>query len=331
MSVGFIGAGQLAFALARGFTAAGVLAAHKITASSPDTDLPTVGGLRKMGVNFTVSNKDTVKSSDVLFLAVKPPIIPFILEEVGPDIEARHIVVSCAAGVTISSIEKKLSAFCPTPKVIRCMTNTPVIVREGATVYATGTHADVEDGKLLEQLMASVGFCTEVEEDLIDAVTGLSGSGPAYTSPGAVVQSPSSLWSQAFTALDALADGGVKMGLPRRLAVRLGAQALLGAAKMLLESEQHPGQLKDNVCSPGGATIHALHFLESGGFRSLLINAVEASCIRTRELQHLADQEKISPAAIKKTLLDKVKLESPSLSVASASKVSLFTSKSKKN
>ncbi|NXA99361.1 P5CR2 reductase, partial [Cnemophilus loriae] len=271
--------------------------------------------VQKMGVNFTVSNKDTVKSSDVLFLAVKPPIIPFILEEVGPDIEARHIVVSCAAGVTISSIEKKLSTFCPTPKVIRCMTNTPVIVREGATVYATGTHADVEDGKLLEQLMASVGFCTEVEEDLIDAVTGLSGSGPAY----------------AFTALDALADGGVKMGLPRRLAVRLGAQALLGAAKMLLESEQHPGQLKDNVCSPGGATIHALHFLESGGFRSLLINAVEASCIRTRELQHLADQEKISPAAIKKTLLDKVKLESPSLSVASGSKVSLFTNKSKKN
>ncbi|XP_075575768.1 pyrroline-5-carboxylate reductase 1, mitochondrial isoform X2 [Pelecanus crispus] len=281
MSVGFIGAGQLAFALARGFTAAGVLAAHKITASSPDTELPTVSGLRKMGVNFTVSNKDTVKSSDVLFLAVKPPIIPFILDEVGPDIEPRHIVVSCAAGVTISSIEKKLSTFCPTPKVIRCMTNTPVIVREGATVYATGTHADVEDGKLLEQLMASVGFCTEVEEDLIDAVTGLSGSGPAY-----------------------------------------------GAAKMLLESEQHPGQLKDNVCSPGGATIHALHFLESGGFRSLLINAVEASCIRTRELQHLADQEKISPAAIKKTLLDKVKLESPSLSVASAGKVSLFTNKS---
>uniref|UniRef100_A0A8C3UPE2 pyrroline-5-carboxylate reductase n=1 Tax=Catharus ustulatus TaxID=91951 RepID=A0A8C3UPE2_CATUS len=278
MSVGFIGAGQLAFALARGFTAAGILAAHKITASSPDTDLPTVSGLRKMGVNFTVSNKDTVKNSDVLFLAVKPPIIPFILDEVGPDIEARHIVVSCAAGVTISSIEKKLSTFCPTPKVIRCMTNTPVVVREGATVYATGTHADVEDGKLLEQLMASVGFCTEVEEDLIDAVTGLSGSGPAY-----------------------------------------------GAAKMLLESEQHPGQLKDNVCSPGGATIHALHFLESGGFRSLLINAVEASCIRTRELQHLADQEKISPAAIKKTLLDKVKLESPSLSVASVNKVSLFT------
>ncbi|XP_025892605.1 pyrroline-5-carboxylate reductase 1, mitochondrial isoform X1 [Nothoprocta perdicaria] len=318
MSVGFIGAGQLAFALARGFTAAGILAAHKITASSPDTELPTVSGLRKMGVNFTVSNKDTVKSSDVLFLAVKPPIIPFILDEVGPDIEARHIVVSCAAGVTISSIEKKLSTFCPTPKVIRCMTNTPVIVREGATVYATGTHADVEDGKLLEQLMASVGFCTEVEEDLIDAVTGLSGSGPAY----------------AFTALDALADGGVKMGLPRRLAVRLGAQALLGAARMLLESEQHPSQLKDNVCSPGGATIHALHFLESGGFRSLLINAVEASCIRTRELQHLADQETISPAAIKKTLLDKVKLESPSLSVASAHKVSLFNTKnpsSKKN
>uniref|UniRef100_A0A4W5PKF8 pyrroline-5-carboxylate reductase n=1 Tax=Hucho hucho TaxID=62062 RepID=A0A4W5PKF8_9TELE len=123
-----------------------------------------------------------------------------------------------------------------------------------------------EDGRLLEQLMASVDYCTEVEEDLIDAVTGLSGSGPAYVS-----------------AVEALADGGVKMGLPRRLAIRLGAQALLGAAKMLFDSEQHPGQLKDNVCSPGGATIHALHVMESGGFRALLINALEASCIRTRK------------------------------------------------
>uniref|UniRef100_F6RV45 Pyrroline-5-carboxylate reductase n=3 Tax=Callithrix jacchus TaxID=9483 RepID=F6RV45_CALJA len=295
MSVGFIGAGQLAFALAKGFTAAGILAAHKIMASSPDMDLDTVSALRKIGVKLTPHNKETVQHSDVLFLAVKPHIIPFILDEIGADIEDRHIVVSCAAGVTISSIEKKLSAFRPGPRVIRCMTNTPVLVREGATVYATGTHAQVEDGRLLEQLLSSVGFCTEVEEDLINAVTGLSGSGPAY----------------AFTALDALADGGVKMGLPRRLAVRLGAQALLGAAKMLLHSEQHPGQLKDHVCSPGGATIHALHVLESGGFRSLLINAVEASCIRTRELQSMADQEQVSPAAIKKTILDKVKLDSP--------------------
>ncbi|KAL2770719.1 pyrroline-5-carboxylate reductase 2 isoform 2 [Daubentonia madagascariensis] len=224
MSVGFIGAGQLACALARGFTAAGILSAHKIMASSPEMDLPTVSALRKMGVNLTRSNKETVRHSDVLFLAVKPHIIPFILDEIGADVQARHIVVSCAAGVTISSVEK------------------------------------------------------------------------------------------AFMALDALADGGVKMGLPRRLAVRLGAQALLGAAKMLLDSEQHPSQLKDNVCSPGGATIHALHFLERGGFRSLLINAVEASCVRTRELQSMADQEKISPAALKKTLLDRVKLESPTVS-----------------
>ncbi|TNN66880.1 Pyrroline-5-carboxylate reductase 2 [Liparis tanakae] len=250
MSVGFIGAGQLAHALVKGFTAAGVIATHRITASSPDTELPTVSGLRKMGVNLTTSNKETVSKSDILFLAVKPHIIPFVLDEIGPDIEDRHLIVSCAAGVTISSIEKKLLQYRLAPKVMRCMTNTPVVV---------------EDSQLLEQLMSSVGFCTEVEEDLIDAVTGLSGSGPAY----------------AFTALDALADGGVKMGLPRRLAVRLGAQALLGAAKMLLDSEQHPGQLKDNVCSPGGATIHALHVMESGGFRSLLINAVEASCIRT--------------------------------------------------
>ncbi|XP_077384062.1 pyrroline-5-carboxylate reductase 1, mitochondrial-like isoform X1 [Festucalex cinctus] len=298
MSVGFIGAGQVAHALVRGFTAAGVIAAHRITASSPDTDLPTVQGLRKLGVHFTTSNEETVNKSDVLFLAVKPHIIPFVLDEIGPSIEDRHLIVSCAAGVTISSIEKKLLQYRAAPKVMRCMTNTPVVVREGATVYATGTHAEVEDGKLLEQLMASVGYCTEVEEDLIDAVTGLSGSGPAY----------------AFTAVEALADGGVKMGLPRRLAVRLGAHALLGAARMLLDSEQHPGQLKDNVCSPGGATIHALHVMESGGFRSLLINAVEASCVRTRELQSLADQERISPAAIKKTTVDKV-MQQPGVTV----------------
>ncbi|XP_055971710.1 pyrroline-5-carboxylate reductase 1, mitochondrial isoform X2 [Sorex fumeus] len=294
MSVGFIGAGQLAFALAKGFTAAGVVAAHKIMASSPDMDLATVSALRKLGVNLTAHNTEAVKHSDLLFLAVKPHILPFVLDELGAHIQPRHLVVSCAAGVTISSIEKKLAAFLPAPRILRCMTNTPVVVREGATVYARGTHAQLEDAELLEQLLGSVGYCTEVEEDLIDAVTGLSGSGPAY----------------AFTALDALADGGVKMGLPRRLAVRLGAQALLGAARMLLASEQHPGQLKDNVCSPGGASIHALHVLESGGFRSLLIDAVEASCTRTRELQAMADCEEVPTAAIKRTVLDKVKLSS---------------------
>ncbi|XP_012369635.2 pyrroline-5-carboxylate reductase 1, mitochondrial-like isoform X2 [Octodon degus] len=258
MSVGFIGAGQLAFALAKGFTAAGVLAAHKIMASSPDTDLATVSALRKIGVNLTPHNKETVQYSDVLFLAVKPHIIPFILDETGAHTNDRHLVVSCAAGVTINSIEKKLTAYRAAPKVIHCMTNTPVVVREGVT------HAQEGDARLLEQLLSSVGFCTEVEDDLIDAVTGLSGSGPA----------------------------------------------LLGAAKRLLDSEEHPGQLKDNVCSPGGATIHALHVLESGGFHSLLLNAVEASCTHAWELQAMADQETVSPAAIKKTILDKVKLDS---------------------
>eukprot|EP00064_Thunnus_orientalis_P016848 superscaffoldBa00003427_g16920 len=282
MSVGFIGAGQLAHALVKGFTAAGVIATQRITASSPDTDLPTVSGLRKMGVNLTTSNKETVSKSDVLFLAVKPHIIPFVLDEIGPDIEDRHLIVSCAAGVTISSIEKvhflhylscsvvqllvsqalddhvcsKLLQYRTTPKVMRCMTNTPVVVKEGATVYATGTHAEVEDGKLLEQLMASVGFCTEVEEDLIDAVTGLSGSGPAY----------------AFTALDALADGGVKMGLPRRLAVRLGAQALLerispaAIKKTTLDQVlQQPGVTVSGVANGNGKSGLSLfnnHYLE---------------------------------------------------------------------
>uniref|UniRef100_UPI00358E083E pyrroline-5-carboxylate reductase 1, mitochondrial-like isoform X1 n=2 Tax=Myxine glutinosa TaxID=7769 RepID=UPI00358E083E len=291
MSVGFIGAGQLAFALARGFVAAGVVSAQKMTASSPDPNLPTVAGFRKLGVHCTRSNREAMERSDILFLAVKPPIVPFVLDELGPELGDRHLIVSVAAGVTIASIEKKLLQYMVNPRVLRAMPNTPVLVRHGATVYAAGTYAQPDDGCLLEKLMSSVGFCTEVEEDLINAATGLSGSGPAY----------------AFTAAEALADGGVKMGLPRRLAIRLGAQTLLGAAKMLLASEQHPGQLKDEVCSPGGATIHALHLLESGGFRSLLINAVEASCKRTRELQLMAEQETVSPAAIKKTTLSQVK------------------------
>uniref|UniRef100_A0A8C7ITC7 pyrroline-5-carboxylate reductase n=1 Tax=Oncorhynchus kisutch TaxID=8019 RepID=A0A8C7ITC7_ONCKI len=264
MSVGFIGAGQLAHALVKGFASAGVIATQRIIASSPDTDLPTVAGLRKMGAILTTSNKEVVNKSDVLFLAVKPHIIPFVLDEIGPDIEDRHLIVSCAAGVTISSIEK----YRPFPKVMRCMTNTPVVVREGATVYA---HSDVHAfTSCWKTLMASVGFCTEVEEDLIDAVTGLSGSGP-----------------------------DLRESLTYHRGVE-GPGHAYGAAKMLLDSELHPGQLKDNVCSPGGATIHALHVMESGGFRSLLINAVEASCIRTRELQFLADQERISPAAIRR-------------------------------
>uniref|UniRef100_A0A4X2M138 Pyrroline-5-carboxylate reductase n=1 Tax=Vombatus ursinus TaxID=29139 RepID=A0A4X2M138_VOMUR len=204
MSVGFTEVSPLAFALTRRFTAAGILASHKIMASTPNTDLPTVSALRKMGVKLTHHSKETVQHSDVLFLAVKPHIILFILDEIGSDIKDRHIVVPCAAGVTISFIEKKLTAFQPAPKTIR------------STVYATDTHALVEDGKLLEQLISSVGLCIEAEEDLIDAVTGLSRSGPAY----------------AFMALDVLADGGVKMDLPRRLAVHWGAQALLGAAKI---------------------------------------------------------------------------------------------------
>ncbi|XP_016400034.1 pyrroline-5-carboxylate reductase 2-like [Sinocyclocheilus rhinocerous] len=311
MSVGFIGAGQLAHALVKGFTAAGAIAANRITASSPDTDLPTVSGLRKMGISFTTSNKEAAHKSDVLFLAVKPHIIPFVLDEIGPDIEDRHLIVSCAAGVTISSIEKVRNTI--KMGISFTTSNKEAAHKSDVLFLAVKPHIipfvldeigpDIEDRHLIVSCAAGVTISSIEKHTCV---------------------------CQAFMALDALADGGVKMGLPRRLAVRLGAQALLGAAKMLLDSEQHPGQLKDNVCSPGGATIHALHFLESGGFRSLLINAVEASCIRTRELQFLADQEKISPAAIKKTTLDKV-LQQPgvsSTSVATKSRVNLFNNRS---
>uniref|UniRef100_A0A8C2CV91 Pyrroline-5-carboxylate reductase 1a n=1 Tax=Cyprinus carpio TaxID=7962 RepID=A0A8C2CV91_CYPCA len=268
MSVGFIGAGQLAHALVKGFfTAAGAIATHRITPSSTDTDLPTVIGLRKMGAYFTTSNKETVNKSDVLFLEVK--ILKNIINNLAPIIIGNN----CAANqlFTINRIQNK--SYRPAPKVIRFMMNTPVVVRERAKVYTTGTHAEVEDGKLLEHLMASMNGTPQKTGYL--------------------------QYSDAFCK---------------------------GAAKILLESEQHPGQLKDNVASSGGATIHALHVMESGGFRSLLINAVE----------HLADQEKIHPAAIKKTTLDKV-LQQPGVTAAGVgvrTGLNLFnssTSKHKKN
>uniref|UniRef100_A0A4W5PKF4 pyrroline-5-carboxylate reductase n=1 Tax=Hucho hucho TaxID=62062 RepID=A0A4W5PKF4_9TELE len=214
MSVGFIGAGQLAHALVKGFSAAGnhLIAAHFVEANHP------VSSLRYTGIEH-VALPRRGGNIEILLLQREAYWIFYLktLTPKGLNIDFDLSFSSCFYQVILTSMLfspcplQKLLQYRPFPKVMRCMTNTPVVVREGATVYATGTHAELEDGRLLEQLMASVDYCTEVEEDLIDAVTGLSGSGPAY----------------AFTAVEALADGGVKMGLPRRLAIRLGAQALL--------------------------------------------------------------------------------------------------------
>jgi len=208
VNVGLIGAGNLALHIAQGFIRAGAVKANQICASSPETKKPTIKEFKELGVRFTASNITNVSQSKLLILAVKPLIIPHVLDELKSVITNDHIVLSFAAGVNITSIERKLPEK---TKVIRAMTNTCCAVKEGATVYAVGNHTSEKDTDLVESLFGRVGTCEEVEEYHIDAVTGLSGSGPAY----------------AFEAIEALSDGAVKMGLPRKLAMRLGAQSLI--------------------------------------------------------------------------------------------------------
>ncbi|GFT91843.1 pyrroline-5-carboxylate reductase 2 [Nephila pilipes] len=187
-----------------------------------------------------------------------------VLKDITEHITPQHLVISVAMGITTRHIEKALP---PKSRVIRVMPNTPALVREGASVFSCGSNTLEEDATTAHRIFTSVGICEEIEEYLLDAVTGLSGSGPAYM----------------FMAIEALADGAVKMGIRRELAIKLAAQTLLGAAKMVLETGKHPGALKDDVCSPGGTSIQAVHELEKNGFRSALISAVEAATQRSKE------------------------------------------------
>lgn len=263
MTVGFIGSGRMAQAMAKGFISTGIIKANHITASDPDPRM--LKHIASLGVTTTENNKEVVNKSKMVVLAVKPNIVPPVLREVSEVVSKDKIVVSIAAGVTLHTIENNLP---PDSRVIRVMPNTPALVQAAASVLAPGSKSLPEDKDLVSELLRCIGICETGSEGLLDAVTGLSGSGPAY----------------AFAAIESLADGGVLMGLPRDLATKLAAQTLLGAAKMVLESGKHPGQLKDEVCSPGGTTIAAMHKLEKGGFRGSLIDAVQAATNRAKEL-----------------------------------------------
>jgi pyrroline-5-carboxylate reductase len=188
-----------------------------------------------------------------------------VLDGVASAIDPRKLVISIAAGVPIAAIERKLGAGA---RIVRAMPNTPALVGAGACALSPGEHATEEDLELASALFQAVGTATVVEENLLDAVTGLSGSGPAYV----------------FLVIEALSDAGVKVGLPRYTALKLASQTVLGAAKLLIETGAHPGQLKDQVTSPGGTAIAGLHTLEAGGLRTTLINAVEAATRRAKEL-----------------------------------------------
>lgn len=262
--IGFLGAGQMATALAASWRNAGCVPSERINAF--DISAAAVERFRTAtGGRILGDAAALLAESDVVFLAIKPQHLSAALGSAAGHWQRRHLVVSIIAGVTLKTLGELVGSQA---RVVRVMPNTPCLIGAGASAYSLGHTASQDDGKLVQALLSTGGIAAEVSERLLDAVTGLSGSGPAYV----------------YLIIEALSDGGVRMGLPRDLATRLAAQTVAGAAQMVLQTGQHPGQLKDAVASPAGTTIAGLHALENGGLRGLLMNAVVAATERAREL-----------------------------------------------
>ncbi|HTB78783.1 MAG TPA: pyrroline-5-carboxylate reductase [Polyangiaceae bacterium] len=262
--LGFLGAGNMSGALIKGLLHAKVLPPERILASDVKAD--RLEQLHKLhGIRTTTDNHALLRESDVIVLGVKPQAIDKVLTDVGAEVRSDQLVVSVAAGVPIDALEARLPAGV---RVVRAMPNTPATVQAGATAIAGGAHAREDDLRVARELFEAVGRVVVLDEGLLDAVTGLSGSGPAYV----------------MLIIEALADGGVKVGLHRDTALLLAAQTVFGSALLLLETGEHPGRLKDMVTSPGGTAIAGLHTLESGALRKTLIDAVEVASKRAAEL-----------------------------------------------
>jgi pyrroline-5-carboxylate reductase len=253
----------MATALARGFVAAGLAEASRITAYDPVRSAADVFA-QACGGRIAGSNVEVVGAADVILLAVKPQQMKTVCDEVRGAVDGK-LVISIAAGVTLATLAQSLDRGA---RLVRVMPNTPSLIGRGASAFALGPGATAEDAALVERLLGAVGRAYRLDEKLLDAVTGLSGSGPAFV----------------YVMIEALSDGGVRMGLPRDVALGLAAQTVLGAAAMVLETGEHPGQLKDQVTSPGGTTIAGLQALENGAVRGDLIAAVEAATRRAVEL-----------------------------------------------
>jgi len=259
-----IGGGAMGAAFAKGVVASGVLKPREIVVA--DLDEPRLGKLAdELGVRTTKDNVEAVSDADIVLLAVKPGVVAPVVEGIAGVVTAGQLVISIAAGVSLEAIESRLTTGIG---VIRAMPNTPCQVGAGAIGFAAGTAVTRDQVEAAKRIFDAVGISYEVPENLINAVTGLSGSGPAYI----------------YVMIEALSDAGVRVGLPRPIAVKLAAQTVYGAAKMVLDSGDHPAALKDMVTSPGGTTIAALDALEKAGFRSALIEAVKAARDRSEEL-----------------------------------------------
>ncbi|KXJ25531.1 Pyrroline-5-carboxylate reductase [Exaiptasia diaphana] len=221
--------------------------------------------VKSLGVEVTNNNYEVVEQREIVVVAVKPNVVQTVLQQVSPIVTPENLIVSVAAGVPLGIMEKCLPWK---SRVVRVMPNIPTLIRQGASAFALGNHVTERDRDIVKEIMSAVGYVEEVQEKDVAAVTGLSGSGPAY----------------CFMAIEALADGGVKAGLSRQQALKLAAHTVEGSARLVLESGKHPGELKDAVCSPQGSTIYAVHALEKAGVRATLMDAVESAIERAKQL-----------------------------------------------
>jgi pyrroline-5-carboxylate reductase len=263
MTFGFLGFGKMASALIEGMLNAGCCRPEDIVVINRHPE-SAVEGVEKLGIRYGNSPRAVVDQTEAIVLGTKPADSLQLLKDVRQYLDGK-LLISVAAGVNIDRLQE---AAGHRTRVIRAMPNTPSLIGKGATAYALGDHATVADAEIAEKVFSAVGVVYRVRESALDAVTGLSGSGPAYV----------------FTFVEALADGGVMMGLPREVALELAVQTVFGSALMIRETGKHPAELREMVASPGGTTMAAIEILEARGLRHTIMSAVRAASERAREL-----------------------------------------------
>ncbi|MBB6482031.1 pyrroline-5-carboxylate reductase [Spirochaeta isovalerica] len=263
--IGFIGTGNMGSAMIGGLISRGTVKAEAILVSDRNGDSLSGAETRWPGISCSTDNSSTVKGADIIILAVKPHIYKAVIEEIAPLVDESKIIVTIAAGVTISQAE---TMFGKDVKIVRTMPNTPALVGEGVTAYCCNSHVSESEEREIIPVLESFGIVEKIGEEYFHSVIAVSGSSPAYV----------------FLFIEAMADAAVLQGLPRAQAYRMASQAVLGAAKMVRETGTHPGELKDAVCSPGGTTIEAVRTLEKGAFRSTVIEAMNNCALKSKEM-----------------------------------------------
>nr|CAD7568940.1 unnamed protein product [Timema californicum] len=267
-NLGFIGAGNMAKAITDGLLKSEAVKPSQMYVCAPSNR--NLASWKTLGVNTSNNNGYALENTDVTVLAMKPQYLDSVIDNLvlSHPLPENHIFISILVGVTLETLQRKLSRFIKSPRVAKVIPNTPMLVQEGCSVFCCTHPADNEIIELVQAIFSKGGICEMIPEPLMNAMGALSGSGPAFV----------------YMIIEALSDGAVKMGIPREMSTHFSAQTLLGAAKMVLETGKHPGQLKDEVCSPGGSTICGVHALELGGLRHALIDAIEAATKRSEEI-----------------------------------------------